>query len=98
MTGRPIGGGTGTAVSAADGTATFVAIPSHATGFWVHSSADTFIDVRDNDDADTLEEADAAPLAGGVLYGPFTLAGGRDTFIAVAGNGGASTVTITFVT
>jgi hypothetical protein len=42
--------------------------------------------------------SDSAPLAAGVLYGPFDLATGRDTFIAVAGNGGASTVTITFAT
>jgi hypothetical protein len=96
--GRPIGGGAGTVVAGVAGTAAFVAIPKHATSFWVHASAAAFIDVRNNNTADTLDVSDSAPLAAGVLYGPFDLATGRDTFIAVAGNGGASTVTITFAT
>lgn len=98
MAGRPIGGGTGTVVSAVDTTGAFVAVPAHATGFWIHSSADALVDVRDNDTADDLAVADAAPIAGGVLYGPFGLMRSIDKFIAVAGNGGAATVTITFVT
>lgn len=98
MAGRPIGGGTGSVVSAASGTGTFVAVPKHATGFWIHASAAAFVDVRDNNTADSLTVADAAPLASGVLYGPFSLSRSIDKFIAVAGNGGAATVTITFVT
>jgi hypothetical protein len=98
MAGRPIGGGAGTVVSAASGTGSFVAIPGHATGFYLHASAASFVDVRGNNTADTLDATDAAPVAAGVLYGPFQIAMGRDKFIAVAGNGGAATVTITFVT
>lgn len=97
--GRPIGGGAGAVVTAASGTATFVAIPRQARSFWVFASAAAFIDVRNNNTADTLDVNDAAPLAPAVLYGPFDLAtGGRDTYIAVAGNGAGSTVTITFAT
>jgi hypothetical protein len=96
--GRPIGGGDGSVVAAADATGSFVAIPSHATGFWVFSDADAFIDVRDNDDADDLEDTNAAAIAGEHLYGPFTVQGGVDKFIAVSGRGAAAGVVITFVT
>jgi hypothetical protein len=96
--GRPIGGGDGSVVSAADGTGSFVAIPKHARQFWIHSSADSWVDVRSSDDADTLEDTNAAPIAGGSLYGPFDLQQGVDTHIATAGNGGTATVTITFAT
>lgn len=98
MAGRPLGGGAGTVVTAASGTGTFVAIPGHATGFYLHASAAAFVDVRANNTADTLDVTDAAPVAPAVLYGPFQVAMGRDRYIAVAGNGGAATVTITFVT
>lgn len=98
MAGRPLGGGAGTVVSAVSGTGSFVAIPGHATGFWVVASAPTFIDVRANNTADTLDLTDAAPIAASVLYGPFEVHRGIDKYIAVAGNGGAATVTITFVT
>jgi hypothetical protein len=93
--GRPVGGG-GAVVSAASGTASFVAIPQAASQFWVSSSAAAFIDVRNNNTADTLTTADSQPLAVG-LYGPFDIFQSYDTYIAVAGNGGAATVTITFV-
>ena len=96
--GRPLGGAAGTVVAAADATGSFVAIPAHATGFWIHASAATLVDVRDNDDADNLAEADAAPLAAATLYGPFSVQRGVDRFVAVSGDGGAATVTITFVT
>jgi hypothetical protein len=92
--GRPLGGG-GAVVVAASGTASFVAIPAAAQEFWVFPSAAAFIDVRTNNTADTLDATDSQPLGVG-LYGPFDLQQGYDRYIAVAGNGGASTVTITF--
>lgn len=91
---RPVGGG-GAVVAAASGTASFVAIPKAAKQFWVSPSAAAFIDVRNNNNADTLDTTDSQPLGVG-LYGPFDIMMGYDTYIAVAGNGGASTVTITF--
>lgn len=94
--GRPLGAGFAP-VAAVDATASFVPIPKAASGFYVHASAAAWIDVRNNSTADSLSAADASALAAGVLYGPFSVMRGNDTHIAVAGNGGASTVTITFV-
>jgi hypothetical protein len=98
MTGRPLGGAAGAFASVVDATGTFIAIPGHATGFWIHCSAAAWIDVRGNNTADSLAETDAAPLAAGVLYGPFGVQRSIDKYIAVAGRGGAADVTITFVT
>jgi hypothetical protein len=96
--GRPLGGSTGSVVAAADATGSFVAIPGHATGFWVIADADAWIDVRDNNTAGDLDEDNAAPLAASTLYGPFSLQRSVDKYVVVAGNGAAAGVTITFVT
>lgn len=92
---RPAFPNTGGAVAAADGTASFVARGA-AAGFYVHASAAAWVSVRNNNDADTLTDADAAPIAASVLYGPFEF-GSTDTYIAVAGRGAAATIVVTLI-
>jgi hypothetical protein len=94
---RPLDGAAGAVVSAASATPSFVAVPPAARQFWVHASAAAFITARNvNTDTTNLTVANAQPLAAAMLYGPFDIMRSYDKFIAVAGNGGASTVTITF--
>lgn len=93
---RPVGGG-GAVVAAVSGTASFVAIPKSASGFFVTTSAAAFVDVRNNNTADTLTTANAQPIANTTVPYEFKHFRGVDTYVAVAGNGGAATVTITFV-
>ena len=92
---RPAFSCPGCVVSAVDGTASFVARGA-AAGFYIHASADAWFSVRNNNTADTLTDADASPIAGGALYGPFEFAG-VDTHVAVAGRGGAATIAITLI-
>lgn len=92
---RPAFANTGGVVSAADGTASFVARGA-AAGFYINSSAAFWMSVRNNSTADTLTDADAAPGVTGFLYGPFEFAA-DDKFVAVAGRGGAATIVVTLV-
>lgn len=92
---RPAFPNTGGVVSAADGTASFVT-RGPAYGFYVHSSAAAWVSVRNNNTADTLTDADAAPIVEDFLYGPFEF-GADDKYVAVAGRGGAATIVVTLV-
>lgn len=91
---RPIGAGPAPVAAAAD---VSTAVPvGAATSFWVHASVPSWVTVRTtNTVLNPMDETNATPIAGAVLYGPFQLMTGYDKFIHVAGDGATATIIIT---
>jgi hypothetical protein len=82
-----------------DGISQAVAIPAGSQGFWIHMSAAGFVKVTATATViNPMNDENSAPLASGMLYGPFEFASsGSDRYVHVAGSGGTPTATITFV-
>jgi hypothetical protein len=81
-----------------DGISQAVAIPSGSQGFYIHMSAAGFVKVTGTATViNPMNDLTGAPLASGVLYGPFEFSPGFDRYVHVAGSGGTPTATITFV-